>query len=293
MLTIIPLIVIIISLGAILVIASRHLKKAAALDVGQLPEEREAVLKSSLLEHRLLRKFDALFRNITNIVRPGVDIFSKWFGEGFLRVKKLERSYRFRGGLPDSSKKANTKVEELISEAEVLAEKGNFGQAETKYLSAIKVNPDAAAAYQGLGENYIKMQELEQAGETFSYMVKEWPQEDAAFAALAQVEEKQGNYEEAKGHFLHALSINNEVVSYHMDLSELYLRLQDTEKALSSLQKAQALEPNNPKVLDQLFMVSTLLKNKKLSEEVLEKIKKVNPDHGRIREFQKKIKELK
>jgi tetratricopeptide (TPR) repeat protein len=155
------------------------------------------------------------------------------------------------------------------------------------------VDPESVEAYKGLGEAYINMKEWDQARETFEYMTKHWPQEDEGFASLAIVEEEKGNLEAAKDHFLHALSINNEVVEYHIDLSDLYLRLSDKEKALSSLQKAQALAPNNPKILDQIFTVSILLKNKQLAEEVLIKIKKVNPDHGKLSEFEKKTKSLK
>ena len=80
---------------------------------------------------------------------------------------------------------------------------------------------------------------------------------------------------------------------HHLGLADLYVSLSEKEKALSSLQKAQALEPNNPKILDQLFLVSVLLKNRELAEEAFNKIKKINPDHGRLGEFEKKLKALK
>ncbi|MBI2637210.1 MAG: tetratricopeptide repeat protein [Parcubacteria group bacterium] len=293
MLTIIPLVIVIASMGTILAIASRHLTKAAALDVSQIPEERDAVLKASLLEHRLLRKAEGLFKFLAAAIAPGQRGVRALFSSAMERVRKLERTYRFQGGLPDSSKKAQTKVRELVAEAEELARAGKFANAEAKYLSAIKVDPESTDAYQGLGDTYLAMGEFEQALETFEYYTRQWPQEARGFASLAAVLEAHGKLPEAKDHLLHALSIDNEVVRYHMDLAEVYLRLNDPEKALSSLQKAQALEPNNPKLLDRLFTVSVLLRNKPLAQEVLEKIKKTNPDHGRIAEFEKKVKKLK
>ncbi|OJI06516.1 hypothetical protein BK004_03170 [bacterium CG10_46_32] len=293
MITIIPLIVIITSMGTILIIASRHLAKAAALDVSKIPEERDAVLKSAILENRLLRKVDQLFKFLSAIVSPGHKVAQSLFVKGLGSIRKLERTYRFQGGLPDSSKKAQTKVRDLIAEAQELSATGKLTQAESKYLSAIKVDPESTDAYQGLGDTYIAMGELGQALETFEYYTRQWPQEARGFASLATTLEVQGKLPEAKDHLLHALSINNEVVEYHINLADVYLRLNDPEKALSSLQKAQGLEPNNPKLLDQLFTVSVLLENKSLSEEVLDKIKKTNPDHGRIAEFEKKVKKLK
>ncbi|MEK7188934.1 MAG: tetratricopeptide repeat protein [Patescibacteria group bacterium] len=293
MLTIIPLAVIIASIGAILVIASRHLKKAASLDLSEIPEERDAVLKASLLEHRLLRKLEGVFKLFSGVLVPGRKFAAGALQKALERVRKLERAYRFQGTLPDSSKKAQGKVRELLEEAEEARRAKKFSQAESKYLSAIKVDPESTDAYQGLGETYREMGEFSQAIETFEYATRTWPQEDRGFASLGHTLQEQGKLEAAKDHFLHALSINNEVVDYHMALADVYLQLSDAEKAFSSLQKAQALEPNNPKVLDQLFMVSVLLKNKDLAKEALEKIKKINPDHGRLAEFEKKVKGLK
>jgi len=293
MYTIIPLILIITSLGIILVIIARHAPKAAALDVSTLPEEREAQLKSSILENRLLRKIDSIFKISTHILAPLTRNFTRWYEQGKTRMRSLERAYRFQGGLPDSEKKSAKKAQATAREAQENFAQSNFTKAETLYLSAIKMDPLSAESYMGLGTTYAKMNEWEQARETFEYVTKTWPQNDEAFAALAMVEENQGNTDEAKDHFLHALSINNEVIDYHLGLAELYLAKDDKEKAFSSLQKAQVLEPNNPKVLDRLLQVSILVGNKEIASEVLEKIKKSNPDHGKISEFEKTIKELK
>jgi len=292
MYTTIPFVIVILSLGVILIIASRHFKKAASLNLDDIPQEREAVLKRSILENRLLRKVDQIFKIFYGITRPAQGVALKWFKEAGQSLKNLEKSYKFYGVLPDSSKKSEQRSKEKIFQAENEIKKGNLRKAESLYLSAIKICPDSKESYMGLGGVYFKMEEFEQAREAYDYVTKTWPQEDRAFAALGDIEKRNGNFDEAKNYFLHALSINNEIVDYHMDLSEIYIRLDDKEKALSSLQKAQMLEPNNPKILDQLFLVSVLLSNKNLAEEAFEKIKLSNPDHGRIEEFEKKLKEL-
>ena len=276
-----------------MIIASRHLKAAAILEVEKIPEEREAILKKSILENRLLRKVDFIFKMLQKIVCPLQGLASRLFGKGLQKIKSLEKAYRFHGTLPDSSKNAKEKVNELLKQADDAMQAANWRQAESKYLSTIKINPESADAYIGLGEAYRKMREQDQARETFEYASSHWPQEDRAFASIGRLDLEKGDLEQAKGQFLHALSINNEIVDYHMELADIYLRLSDNEKVLSSLQKAQNLEPNNPKILDQLFLVSVLLSNKNLAEEALMKIKTVNPDHGRMEEFEKKVKELK
>ncbi len=291
MFTIAPLIIIISSIGVVLIIASRHLKKASTINLDEIPQEREAMLKRSILENRLLRRIDYLFKIAQKIFRPAYGFILHKFNLGLQKMRDIEKTYRFSGGLPDSNKKSGSRARQIINEAQDETKQGNFSKAESKYLTAIKVNPESMDAYIGLGDVYIKMNEHQQAKETFEYVVKNWPQEDRAFASLARLERLIGNMDEAKNYLLHALSINNEVIDYHIDLSKVYLNLGEKEKALSSLQKAQNLEPSNPKILDQLFMVSILLSNKKLAEEVLEKIKIANPDHGRLDEFKKNTKE--
>ncbi len=293
MFTIIPLIVIIVSIGFILLIASSHFKKAAAIKLEDIPQEREAALKRSILENRLLRKIDQLFKFSNQIFMPAYKLVWAWFNKWFQRIKSVEKSYRFYSGLPDSSKKSELRASQMTEEGTQELGRGNFSKAESRFLSAIKVKPEFKDAYIGLGTTYIKMNELGQAKETFDFVIKTWPQEDKAFALLAETEELKGNLNDAKDCLLHALSINNEIVEYHMDLAEVYMRLDEKDKALSSLQKAQNLEPNNPKILDQLFTVSIMLSNKNLASEVLEKIKIVNPDHGHLDEFEKKVKKLK
>ncbi|MEK7164878.1 MAG: tetratricopeptide repeat protein [Patescibacteria group bacterium] len=294
MLTIIPLIIIILALGVILLIVARHVPQAAALDVSGLPEEREARLKSTILETRMLRKFNTIWKKSSAIFRPAVYMAADAYKVGIKQLRRLERTYKFHSasGLPDTTHKAGLKLQELLDKAKADFNADKIDDAEKAYLSALKLNAAELPAYEGLGKIYVKRQEWEAARETFEYIVKNWPQHDEAFALLALVEEVTGHLEKAKDLYLHALSINNTAIDYHLNLSELYLSLDDKEKAISSLQKAQDMEPNNPKVLDQLLQASILVGNKSLAQEALEKIKKVNPDHGKLDELEEKIKAL-
>lgn len=294
MLTIVPIIVIILSLGVILLIASRHWTQALILDVASLPEEREARLKSTILETRLLRKLNEVWKKMSAVFMPAKNFLTAGYGQLAKRLKGLERAYRFHASspLPDSSQKSEIKLQDILAQAKSAVGENRLAQAEEQYLSVLKLNPAELEAYEGLGKVYVKRQEWEQARETFDYIIKNWPGHDQAFALLALVEEMAGNLEKAKDLYLHALSINNQAVDYHLNLAGIYQELGDNEKALSSLQKAQALEPNNPKVLDQLLQMSILLGNKSLAEEVLEKIRKVNPEHGKLDELAEKVKAL-
>lgn len=294
MLTIIPLAVIIIALGIILIIASRHLRQAAALEVSNLPEEREARLKNTILEKRLLRKLNEIGKKAGPVLAPVGRAAAAAYKALVKGLRALERSYRFHSSspLPDSSGKSNLKLQQLLDEGKAAYEASDLAKAEASYLAVLKLNSAELAAYEGLGRVYLKREEWQQARETFEYITKNWPQNDQAYALLAMVEEIGGNSERAKDLYLHALSINNKVVEYHLNLAEIYLSFNDNEKAISTLQKAQALEPNNPKVLDQLLQVSILVGNKDLATEVLEKIKKANPDHGKLDELAQKIKDL-
>lgn len=294
MFTIIPLIIIIISLGVILVIAARHMPNVVNLEVNEIPEEREARLKSAILEQRLFRKIYNIFNKINFLALPIFGFFNKIYQKGYTRLKILERFYKFHSAspLPDSAEKNDLRIQELSEKAGQALLDGDFKSAEANYLSLIKINPHQPEGFEGLGRTYLKMGEWEQAEETFTHVTKHWPERDFGFAALAQTAEDKGDWEEAKDLYLHALSINNQPVDYHFNLARVYKELKDNDKAMSSLQKAQTLEPNNPRVLDQLLEVSIILKNKTLAQEVLEKIETVNPDHGKLDELEKKVKGL-
>ena len=294
MLLIIPLIIIILALAVIIIIASRHVPKVASLETSELPEAREAQLKSTLLEARLIRKFDTFFSRFKKITQPIQQQLGRWYGGGVKRLKRLERAYRLQGEtLPDSNKKSEARATELLEKASLALEQQKLVDAEADYLTILKIDPSRSAAYEGLGQVYLARGEWDAAQETFEYVTKQWPQHDGAYAALGDIAQKNGTLEDAKDHYLHALSINNEVVGYHLDLVDVYLGLGDKEKALSSLQKAQQLEPNNPKILDRILHVSILLGNKPLAEEAYDKIVRVNPENGKLEDYKKRIKALK
>lgn len=294
MITIIPLAVIIIGLGVILIIASRHYKQALTLDVADLPEEKEARLKSSLLEQRVFRKFYGAGQILSRIFSPLAKAAGSFYRRLQNRLKALERFYRFHSSspLPDSNGKTEVKLNELKDCALAALESGDWRKAEQSFLAILKINPNEPEAYEGLGKTYLKMESWDEAAETFSYVNKQWPERDLAYASLGAIAAQSGKWEQAKDHYLHALSINNEVVDYHSRLAEIYLELDEKEKALSSLQKAQALEPNNPRLLDQLLQVCIIVKNKDLAQEVLQKIKTANPDHGKLGDLEKKVGEI-
>lgn len=294
MLTIIPLAIIIISLGVILIIASRHYRQALTLDVADLQEEKEARLKSSLLEQRLLRKFYGLTQILGRILTPFYKAAESYYKKIQNRLKILERFYRFHSSspLPDSNGKTDLRAQELKDKAQAALSGGDFKGAEENFLSILKINPSEPEAYEGLGKAYLGMEAWDEAEETFSYAIKQWPERDFSYAGLGSIAAARSKWDEAKDHYLHALSINNEVVDYHLRLAEIYLELDEKEKALSSLQKAQALEPNNPRILDRLLQVCIIVRNKDLAQEVLEKIRLVNPDHGKLEDLEEKIKSL-
>ena len=294
MLTIIPLAVIIISLGIILIVASRHIASVMNLDVSGIPQEREAQLKSTIIEKRFFRKFYNFFQTTGRIFGPVIGIAQSFYKRGQDKIKALERLYKFQSGspLPDSDKKSDLRIQDLFVEADNALKDGKAKDAEEKYLSILKLNPNYVDAFEGLGKTYLFNKEWGQARETFEHIIKHWPERDLAYASLGQVEQNEGNLEEAKDNYLHALSINNEVSNYHFNLAEVYIDLKENEKAISSLQKAQALSPNNPKILDQLLNISIILKNKSLAQEALDKIKVINPDHGKLKELDKRVKDL-
>ena len=275
-------------------IAARNMGNVAGLDTEQMPEEREARLKNTILEKQLFRKIYGIIHRVSMISRPLAARAGSLYKKGHARWRGLERMYKFHSTspLPDTSEKNVLRASEMLEKAAAQIEEGKFKEAEETYLSVIKLDPQNVEAFEGLGKTYLKMGQMEEAKETFEHIVKHWSERDLSYACLAQIAAGQNDWPQAKDLYLHALSINNQPVEYHVNLAEVYRKLDDNEKAFSSLQKAQTLEPNNPKILNQLLDLSIILKNKVLAEEILLKIKTVNPDHGKLDELDKRVKDL-
>jgi Flp pilus assembly protein TadD len=103
----------------------------------------------------------------------------------------------------------------------------------------------------------------------------------------------QKNYDYAIQTLQHILKINPNDTEVIIDLGSVFKQKGDFDKALYFFSKAVELEPTKPKSLDFLVDISIIIGNKELAKSALKKLKEVNPENGKIEEFEQRICDIK
>lgn len=274
----IPLIIIIISLVFMVIIVIRKFPTLASIDIGNLPSEKESRLKRNLLSERLRRKLIDRWQKIRIFVIPVWRVGRNGLISFYKKIRDLEKQYRLhkkRGHLPDSPNEA---AADILTEAENYFSSGKLKEAEEAYIALIKHNPSHLEAYEGLVEVYLAQKEYEHAQETINFILR--IKKDPSLVTAKKDDDELVNVSAADQH---------ELAAHNFELGEIYLKNSEKEKALRSFKEAVKLDGNNPKYLDSLVEVSILVGNKLLAEKTLVRLKEVNPENSKIREWQRRI----
>ncbi|NQU77085.1 tetratricopeptide repeat protein [Candidatus Falkowbacteria bacterium] len=262
---ILPIFVIIASLGVIIFILAKKMPKVASVDTKKIPAEVQGEIKKNLLE----RKIDRTLTGFGDKVKPARDkVFETLRGRldkfkeavSGLEEKQKEKD---KESIKEEPEVLNKEIDSLLGRAVSLVDKEEFSEAEKKYLEIISLDERNIVAYAGLGELYYKKKELEGAKEVMEYVLK-----------LAD-----NDYGELEA-------------SDYVLLALIYRDLKDYKKALNTIRRAVELEPKSPKNLDLLCKISIISKNRKEAEEALERLSKVNPDNEKVREYRQEIKKM-
>lgn len=295
MYNIIPFIIIILSLGVILFIIVRKFPMLSSVDVEATLKDRQAKLHEKIIIERIKRRISSwinikkipLFNNIFNqLITRSKDFYN--------RLITLEKKHRlFMGGrkkvlITDESEEEN----ESLKEAQRLLERNELEKAEKKFIQSIKINPHNISAYYGLGDIYMELEQYDQSIEIFEHIIKLNNFEGKAFYKLGLIGLQKGNIDVARENFLKAIKIHPHDVAILVGLFDSCRQLNYNEEALSYIKEVVNLEPNNPKYLDSLIEVSIDLKDKNLAKHSLVKLKEVNPENKKIKEYKEKISAL-
>jgi tetratricopeptide (TPR) repeat protein len=125
------------------------------------------------------------------------------------------------------------------------------------------------------------------------YLLKLTHDDDAAvYSSLGNIAKERGNLKQAEEDYLKSISLSDDNYFYFLNLAEVYLDLEEQEKALEVAQRALLLSPNNPKVLDFLIDISIIMADYELGKQYLDKLREVNPENQKISELQERIDNL-
>ena len=149
---------------------------------------------------------------------------------------------------PSSSATQQKPLTELLAQALQSYRTGKFDAATEQYQTALRQDPKSGEAYAGLARTYLKQENVQTAFETAQNGVTQAPDSLAAHTALGEVCFRKGKMEESEKEFLKAVNTPHPEARAYLGLARLYAAFSLHAKAEKELQKAHALDPDDPDI---------------------------------------------
>lgn len=294
------LLVFIAAIVIILFIIFRKLPQLTVLNVETLPHEIEARTKKQIL----LKRMEAEGKEMQARWKARLTPIKFWWSRGQAafrryvgRIERLwdhEKTTKERKPIfkPVQTPAAVEKLDELILAAEQALAKKQFERAEELFIAAIKINKKLAPAYRGLATTYFEKGALEEAKQTYEFLLQLEPSSDQTCVQLSNIAEMQGDTMAAIQYLEQAVVLNDALSPRFYHLGELLLKVDQPATALEAVRSAIALEPKNPKYLDLLLETAILVNDKDLASETFSELRLANPDNQKLGGFKERIEKL-
>ncbi|OGF26365.1 hypothetical protein A2303_06055 [Candidatus Falkowbacteria bacterium RIFOXYB2_FULL_47_14] len=269
MFNIIPLILILLGLAAIIVIVVRKFSILANLDIDNIPAEREAKFKEQIIGKRMKRNFLKYYSRLARIIGPlgeAIGNLFKWLHERLLEFKE---NYNREKAAPVDTEAG---IDRLFLEIEEAVKKSDWEGAEKRYIEIIAIDSQNVKAFRGLGLLYYNQKNYGEASQTLEHALK----------LLEKKYEAEGNNDDT----------NTQLAAIYFDLGEVDRITENYANAAANLDKALAIEPNNPRFLDGKLEISIAGKDKIGALEAYERMAAVNPENQKLAIFKEEIDKL-
>jgi tetratricopeptide (TPR) repeat protein len=289
MLTLIFLSISIAALAVILFVILRKFPQVANLDIKNLPEEKFYQKKKEIINKRIEENSSVLKKRLAVACTPLKKIWGKVQLQFRIYVGKIERLLHHEETLKTkmehiamAPEDREQKLNQLLIDGEQHLKLGNYDQAEERFITAIKIDPKSAVAYRGLADTYLGKNSVEEAKQTYEFLSKMHPEDDAVLVKLGEIAEEHGDTEEAIRYYQQAMLLNDSFSSRFYHLAELLLKVNQPEVAKEAITQAVDLEPQNPKYLDFLIEIAIICGDKPLALKGYGELRAVNPENQKL-----------
>ncbi len=284
-----PFIVVIVACIAMLAgIVVRKFPQLTLIDAESLPKERDAKRKREIIRQRVSRLAGAWGRRVANDALKSMDSARERFREQYRKVLALERQYRKERKLTPAA--AREKSAALLAEAAVLVNDGKAAEAEKKYIEVVSLDSRNADAYRGLAKLFLDDKRYEQARETFAYLVRMAVKENRCLHGKGR---RSFTGAQPNKDACPASSVTHAEIAKHcVDLATACQALGDIPGTVEAFERAVAMEPSNPRLLDLLLDACILGGDKERAVEVFGRLAEVNPENNKLSALQEKISSL-
>ncbi len=289
--SIIPLSLILMSMGVIAVIVVRKFPQLSVLDVENIPQVKEEKKKTEILKRRVetraveSKKIWAIrWKPVLAELKGWQLAFRKYVGRVERRIRHAATSVPgVKKAAPPISTPADAdQARILLGDASAALGRGDLEGAEKKYIGVIRLDAKNKEAYRGLGDVYVKQGHANEAKETYAFLTQLDPADDAVLLKLSALAEDEGNLEDAVDYLQRAVLLNDNVSNRFAKLAELLSALGQYPTALEAAIQAADLEPQNPKYLDLLAELAILSGDKEVAREAAASLRMVNPENHRL-----------
>lgn len=270
---IIPFFVIVISLIIIVYIIGKKVPKLRLIDTSTIREEKESSVKKKILEVRWQRAINGLKKFFIAFTRPILGKVFRFFLELYKRVMELEKIYtKALRERKEEKIDPRARLANYLEKGDILKAEGKSEAAEDYYIRALEIDDKNVFAYRGLAELYVERKDYGKAVETMNFLIR-------LFSSSQGAEEENPERRSI-------------LAKAYADVSEVEEILERHNEALQNIKKAHDLEPNNPRFLDLLLNFSIIVKDKKLAQDALWKLREANPENQKLDELERKVQEL-
>src|SRR5260370_4896366 len=183
-----------------------------------------------------------------------------------------------RGKAP---RKSESRAAGLVDEADKMAADRKWPEAIDAYKLAIRLDPNYAPAYGGLGDAYLNSGNSEQALAAYKEQVRFAPNDAMAQYDLGYFYNAMGRYGEAFAPLVKATSIDPTFAEAFYGIGYAYLRGADFEKSISFLKSAIRLKPDYGDAYYGLGQAYARLGKADLANEQLKKLNTIDPKLAR------------
>ncbi|MFA6423760.1 MAG: tetratricopeptide repeat protein [Candidatus Magasanikbacteria bacterium] len=299
MLNILFLLVTLICLGVVGFVIWKKIPQLSNLDVDNLPQEKTSRKKREIITKRIEAHSREARVKLGEKLRPVDKIWREFQLKFRVYVGKIERLIHHEDMIKTKQEQSLLTVEEKESRLKNLIQDGennlsleNLDKAERIFIAAIKIDVKSASAYRGLAEVYLKKGAVEEAKQTFAFLLQLEPENDAVMVRLAEMAEAENNIDEAIEYYQRAMVANDSLSPRFAHLAELLLKVGQPLVAKEAVIQAVELEPQNPKYLDLLIETAILCQDKKLAGDAYQNLRLVNPENSKLADFRHRIEKI-
>ncbi|MBI4599549.1 tetratricopeptide repeat protein [Candidatus Uhrbacteria bacterium] len=278
--TIISLFIALVCVAGIIMIIARRWHALTSIDLEHIPAERDARTKKKILTDRLKRNF---YQLKTKVVEKGSPLFSR-LADGI-----VDASHRLQGAIEAAAHRKHIQKDEaagvaptestilsrLVRDADAYLERGEYADAEKRYIDAIALDPKNLETYAGLAILYKAQKEWASAQEVLEYL-------------RDHLRDYADVGEDASAQSAYTMRLAESL----MQLCEVYALQEKMEEAQASTEEALSLQPSNPKFLDAGLELYIILGKQKEARQLLKRLKAANPENQKIEGFEDRIKAL-